>query len=274
MTWLDLHLHTIYSDGSWRPEELFAYLAAEDFRIVSITDHDTFTHLRELRLLGEAHGIEVLAGVEATSRWRGRIAHVLCYAAEFIGDGLASRLGDTLREMHENTAAVYAELERRGYRFPRRDEVLAAEGGQPLRPVDNARLLVGHGYASDIGAALDIVRDAGYVIAAAPTAEVVELAHQSGAVALLAHPGRGDGEIQRYEPPLLEELLADVPLDGIEVYYPSHSPEQTAAYRRLANDHGLLLSAGSDSHGPRSRLPIPYQMQQCFELLERCGVSL
>jgi predicted metal-dependent phosphoesterase TrpH len=274
MSGLDLHLHTIYSDGSWKPAELFAYLAAEDFGIVSVTDHDTYAHLAGLRLLGEAHGIQVLGGVEVTSRWRGKIAHILCYAADFIGDGLARRVEETIHDMEENTAAVYAELERRGYRFPRRDRVLAAEGGLPLRPIDNARLLVDHGYADDMSRALDMMRDAGYVIAAAPAGQVVELAHESGAVAILAHPGRGDGEIQRYEPSLLQELLADVPLDGLEIYYPTHSLEQTTAYARLASERGLLVSAGSDSHGHSSRLPIRYRLQQCSLLLERCGISL
>jgi predicted metal-dependent phosphoesterase TrpH len=274
VTWLDLHLHTIYSDGSWRPEELFAYLADVDIGIASVTDHDTFTHLGELRRLGERFGLQVLSGMEVTSRWKGRIAHILCYAAEFGGTGLAARVEATLREMSENTAAVYAELERQGYRFPQRNVVLAAQGGQLLRPIDNARLLMSHGYAGDTPAALDIARDAGYVIAAAPAAEVVELAHRSGAVALLAHPGRRDGEIDCYDSTLLEELLDDVALDGLEVYYPAHTPEQTAQYRRLAGERGLLVSAGSDSHGPGSRLPVPYQAQQCADLLERCGIFL
>jgi 3',5'-nucleoside bisphosphate phosphatase len=271
---VDLHLHTIYSDGSWRPKELFAYLAAEGFGIVSVTDHDTLAHLNELRLLGETHRIRVLGGVEVTSRWRGKIAHVLCYATDFIGDGLAGLLEETVRDMGRNTAAVYTELERRGYRFPRRDEILAAEGGEPRRPIDNARLLVEHGHADTLGEALDIVRDAGYVVAAAPIQRVVELAHQSGAVAILAHPGRGDGEeIHRYDPAtILPELLDDVPLDGLEVHYPTHSPEQTAAYQQLATRRGLVVSTGSDSHGPNSRLPIHYQVRQCAELLARCGL--
>jgi predicted metal-dependent phosphoesterase TrpH len=274
VNWLDLHLHTIYSDGSWRPEELFAYLADVNIGIASITDHDTFTHLGELRRLGERCGIQVLSGVEVTSRWKGRIAHVLCYAAAFAGTGLAARVEATLHEMTENTASVYAELERRGYRFPRRNEVLSAQGGQPLRPIDNARLLMSHGYAGDTLAALDIIRDAGYVIAAAPAAEIVELAHESGAVALLAHPGRSGGEIECYDSSLLQQLLDDVPLDGLEVYYPAHTPEQTAEYRRLAGERGLLVSAGSDSHGPSSRLPVPYQAEQCSDLLAHCGISL
>ena len=113
------------------------------------------THCDELRLLGKAHGITVVPGVEVTSRWRGMIAHILCYAEHFTGTALASLVDATCQGQLANTQAVYAELERRGYRFPQRDEVLAAAQGQLLRPIDNARLLVSHGYVDDLAAAFE-----------------------------------------------------------------------------------------------------------------------
>ena len=125
-----------------------------------------------------------------------------------------------------------------------------------------------------MAAALNLLADAGYTIIAAPINVTLETAHVSGALALLAHPGRGGGEIQRYDPSLLKEMLEDARLDGIEVYYPRHTPEQTAAYQTLAAERGLLVSAGSDSHGPRQRVPIPYQAVQCGELLARCGIAI
>jgi 3',5'-nucleoside bisphosphate phosphatase len=271
---VDLHLHTIYSDGQWLPEELFDYLADTGFRVVSITDHDTLAHQGELRLLGEERGIRVLPGVEVTSRWRGLIAHVLCYSGQFTSEALASLVDDTRERQLENIRSVHTELERRGYRFPQRDQVLAAQQGQLVRPIDNARLLVDHGLVHDMEQALQLIADAGYVICAAPIEAAVEAAHASGAVALLAHPGRGGdgGEIPLYSPELVAELLRSVPLDGIEVYYPTHSEELTENYIKLAGDRGLLTSAGSDSHGPRGRLPIAYRMELCNQLLIRCGM--
>jgi 3',5'-nucleoside bisphosphate phosphatase len=273
-TIVDLHLHTIYSDGLWTPAELFDYLASQNFRVVSIVDHDTTAHVAELHHLGEMHGILVLAGVEVTSEWNGKIAHVLCYAGQFSGNGLSDLVDKTRRKQLENTQAVYAELETRGYRFPRRDEILAAQHGELLRPVDNARLLAGHGYTQDLEGGLSLIRDAGYVIAAAPLHHAIAAAHESGAVALLAHPGRGGEEIVRYDPPLLQDLLDDAPLDGIEVYYPSHTLPQTAAYFTLATGRGLLVGVGSDSHGPQQRLPIAYRAEQCGKLLARCGMTV
>ncbi len=91
---------------------------------------------------------------------------------------------------------------------------------------------------------------------------------------ILAHPGRQEEEISRFDPPLLDELLHSVPLDGIEALYPLHSPEQLAAYSAYVEQRHLLRSAGSDSHGPASRLPIAYPAATCRELLARCGITV
>ncbi|MGO8951660.1 MAG: PHP domain-containing protein [Ktedonobacterales bacterium] len=275
---VDLQLHTVYSDGQWLPGQLFEYLAAERFSVISITDHDTVAHLDELSLLGESRGITVLPGVEVTSRWRGMIAHVLCYAvgSHFTGEALEKLVDETREQQLENTWAVYVKLEEQGYAFPRRGEVLSADRGGLVRPIDNARLLLHHGYASDVAQALGLIAGAGYVIVASPIEASVEAAHACGAVALLAHPGRGGdgGEIPQYPPEMVAEMLGDAPLDGIEVYYPTHSPQQTEAYHQLATEHGLLVSAGSDSHGPEQRLPVHYRVEQCRDLLLRCGIDI
>lgn len=264
---IDLQIHTVYSDGQWQPEALFAHLARERFRVVSITDHDTMEHLSELRALGSAHGVHVVPGVEMTTNWRGKSAHLLCYAAEFRGDALARMGRDTVAAQLANTRAVYDELIRRGYRF-------SSESALPVRPIDNARLLNAHGYATTMGDALRMIAEAGYRSITVPLADAVTAAHESDALAVLAHPGRGGGEIHQYDPPLLADVLAEVPLDGVEVCYPTYSEEQVTAYTTFAREHSLLMSAGSDSHGPQQRLPIPYPAVLCAELLSRCGVTI
>jgi predicted metal-dependent phosphoesterase TrpH len=122
--------------------------------------------------------------------------------------------------------------------------------------------------------ALAMITDVGYRIASAPIERVVDAAHASGAVALLAHPGRGGGEIQDYPPDLLDALLDEVALDGIEAYYPLHTAVQVESFERVAIRRGLLVSCGSDSHGPRQRLPCAYQASIVRGLLERLGIPL
>lgn len=264
---IDLQIHTIYSDGQWLPPDLFAYLQRERFRVVSITDHDEMEHLAELQALGATYGIYVLPGVEMTTNWRGHTAHLLCYAREFRGDTLAALARGTVATQLANTHAVYEELGRRGYRF-------APAGDLPVRPIDNARLLQTHGYATSLDDALQMIADAGYRSISVPLAEAVAAAHTSGALAVLAHPGRGGGEIYQYDVPLLAEMLAEVPLDGIEVRYPTYSADQSATYDAFAREHGLLASAGSDSHGPHQRLPVAYPASLCAALLGRCGIPV
>lgn len=272
---VDLHTHTLHSDGHWQPEELLSHLTRQGIVAAAVTDHDTVEHVDGLRELGREFGIHLLVGTEVTTNWRGMPAHLLCYAAALTSDVLATLIQRTEQQQLANTCYIYRTLvKERGYAFPRQRELLLERDGAVVRPIDNAQLLLHHGYARDLPHALDMIREAGYVQVTAPLEDVVAAAHASGAVTVLAHPGRGGGEIQRYEPEQIEELLISVPLDGLEVYYPTHTPAQTAAYEALARRRGLLVSAGSDSHGPRQRLPIAYPAHLCAALLDRCGVEV
>ena len=270
---VDLQIHTIYSDGHWEPDALFAYLRDTGFRLVAITDHDTCEHVVALQRLGEAYGIAVLAATEMTTDWRGTSAHLLSFAPNGFGDQLPALARQTVKRQRENTREVYHELLRRGYLFP---NLKTALGGlaEPARPLDNEILLRAHGYVSDMESAFALIPDAGYRQMTAPLADAVAAAHEAGALAVIAHPGRGEGEIHRYELDELNRLLDEIPLDGIEVYYPKHTAEQVADFEALATRRGLLVSAGSDSHGPNQRLPIRYPAPLVRDLLARCCVSV
>ncbi len=271
---VDLHLHTTFSDGTWQPRELFDYVVGQGFRLVAVTDHDTLAHLEAARRLAQRLGIGVLDGVEVTASWRGLPVHLLCYARDLRAGQLGDLVQQTEREQFRNTQEVCAELERRGFSFPRQLDVLQGSAGLPVRPIDNARLLLEHGYADNLGQALKVITDAGYRQITASLGATVETAHADGAVTVIAHPGRGGGELHRFEPDELEALLADVPVDGVEVYYPAHSREQIEGYAALVTSRGLISGAGSDSHGPSQRLPVAYPAQFVRSLLARCGVRL
>lgn len=271
---VDFQLHTVYSDGHWQPVELFDYLAAHAFRAVAVTDHDTLEHADELVALGAARGIIVLRACEVSTNWRGGRTDLLCFAGDLTSDTLATFARGIERRQYENTLAVHEELLRRGYVFPQMADELAFQGGGLRRPSDNARLLRRHGYADTVSAAVAMIRDAGFVSITVPLAEAVAAAHASGAVALIAHPGRGSDGIQLHSPAMLAEMLTEVPIDGAEVLYPLHTPRQVEEFSAFIAERGLLRSAGSDSHGPRQRLPIPYPASTCAALLARCSVEV
>jgi predicted metal-dependent phosphoesterase TrpH len=91
-------------------------------------------------------------------------------------------------------------------------------------------------------------------------------------VCLLAHPGRQDGFIT-YDTDLLDQLRQEAPIDGLEVFYPAHTPTQTTMFLEYAQQHNLLISSGSDSHS-LDKPPIKYPAKLNRALLERVGLQI
>ncbi len=270
---IDLQLHTTYSDGVWQPADLIDYLVGAQFGLVAVTDHDRVDSIAAVQRLGAERGLPVLGAVEMSTSWRGEATDVLCYGVDpAAADDLLVLGQAVVRRQHEITRTVYEELRRRGYAFPREQEVLRDRQGAPLQPNELGLLLQQHGYSTGPGSVGDIMVEAGFYFATNPIADVVAAAQRGGAVCLIAHPGRG-GDFTRYDAALLDALRQDVPIDGFEVYYPAHTPEQTAMYLEYAQAHGLLISSGSDSHGPE-KPPIKYRAELSRHLLERVGIQV
>jgi hypothetical protein len=267
-------MHTNYSDGRWPAEQLIEYLVSEGFAMVSITDHDRVDTVAGIQELAAQKNLPVLAGVEMSTQWHGKMGHVLCYGFDPHQNYLLDITQSVVQRQLENTYAVNEELLRKGYAFPRQEEVLAENGGQLIRPADNGRLLREHGYASDWQTALSIIREAGFQSIMADMEATVDAAHRSGAVCLIAHPGRNERNFTFYDIPLLDEVRAEVPLDGIEVYHPYNSPEMVKAYLEYVQKHSLLLSTGSDSHSHPGRMPIKHRAEISRNLLERLGIQI
>ena len=140
------------------------------------------------------------------------------------------------------------------------------------QPHELVALLKKQGYGTGEPPAGKLITDAGFFWATNNIAAVVDAAHRSGAVCLISHPGRGEG-YTCYDVNLLDELCQEVPIDGFEVYYPAHTPEQIAMYLEYARKHHLLTSSGSDSHGPDNK-PIKYRAELSRSLLERVGIQI
>ena len=266
---IDLQMHTTYSDGRWSAEDLFDYLAQEGFDLVAVTDHDRVDTVAAVQQLGEKKHVSVLPAVEMSAEWHGRMGDVLCFGFDPHDKALRAIADQVRQKAAKNAQEVYGELVHRGYNIPNHEELRVAG--------DCAKLLMKYDYAKDGETASKMIRDAGYREMKADMAETVDAVHRAGGVALIAHPGRGKREPQEftyYTPELLDQVRAEIPLDGIEVYYPTHSSEMVESYLAYVEQHNLLLSAGSDSHGPPGRMPIKYRAELCRNLLERVGIQV
>lgn len=271
---IDLHMHTTYSDGHWPAEQLIDYLADEGFDLVAVTDHDRVDKVASIQALGAQRNLPVLAAVEMSTEWQGRMGDLLCYGFDPLANELQPLTERVVRQQFANTQGVYDRLLQQGYTFPQQAKVLEKNDGQLRLPGDNIALLRAHDYAPDYANALRMITEAGYRSIKVDMSEAVEAAHRSGGVCLIAHPGRRAPGFTFYSPELLDQVRSEIPLDGIEVYHPSHTPEMTEVYLAYARQHQLLQSTGSDSHSIPSRMPIKYRAEISRDLLERVGISL
>jgi predicted metal-dependent phosphoesterase TrpH len=196
------------------------------------------------------------------------------YAVDIHHPRLTGLLADLWSEITRVALEARSELRRRGYALPQL-EGLRRDG--VFLPVDVMVAAMRAGIAADFQAVVRVlVEEMGISFAAgADMVETVAAAHAAGGVAVLAHPGRAEFGFTRAEPTDVAEMIEAAGLDGIEVYHWSHGPAAVETYGRLAAERGLLVSCGSDSHGPQSlRRLRGWEARLCRELLERCGVAV
>lgn len=276
---IDLQLHTTYSDGRWTPEQLLDHLVHEQFSLAAITDHDRMDTVVALQQLALEKHLPLLVAVEMSTSWRGAMTDLLCFGFGPEHNALYDVAQDLLRRQRENTREVYANLQRKGYALARSPDAQSSDALSSIlakpssqQPDALVALLKRHDDGLSDSSAEKILIEVGCAGATNDLAAVVEAAHRSGAVCLIAHPGRKDG-FMTYDVELLDQLRQKIPIDGLEVYYPRHTPAQTALYLDYAQRHHLLTSSGSDSHGP-DKLPIKYRAELSRDLLERLGVQI
>jgi 3',5'-nucleoside bisphosphate phosphatase len=244
---VDLHTHTLASDGGDRPRELVAAAAAAGVGTLAVTDHDTVAAVAEARAAGERLGVEVLAGCELTATVGDRVVHVLLYGEGLLEPDLAVAVEVARRGRDERNRAIGERLERLcgvGY-----DDAARVAGASALSRAHFARALVARGAVADVAEAFDRFLSSGrpaYVPAPGVSmADAVAVAAKAGGVAVLAHPGRlGAAERDR----VLGEAL-EAGIGGIEVWHPQHDPDLRRSLERLADRRGLLATGGSDYHG-------------------------
>ena len=247
---IDLHIHSNHSDGTSTPEEIVVMAKRKDLRAVSITDHDTATATKIALEMGKMHNIEIVPGIEMSSRHEAGSLHILGYYIESEDRELHRRLEVVQEARKERNRKIVRKLQEIGIAITYRDIVNESVKGQAGRP-HIARVLVRKGYVRNMSEAFDqyLKKNAkAYVERFLYTSrESIEIIRASGGIAVLAHPnqiGLADGEMER----LVGELTA-VGLGGIETYYPTQSKSYRKKMKHLAKRYDLAITGGSDYHG-------------------------
>jgi predicted metal-dependent phosphoesterase TrpH len=243
---IDLHLHTTASDGLLPPAALVARAADAGLRTISITDHDTCGGLAEAQTAARDHGIRLVSGAEITAIEDGRDVHMLAYFLDPLHPALAAFL-DTQRMNRERRVREIGErLASLGCAIDVEPLIASAGCGRTIGRPQIADALVKAGYAADrddVFARLLGTGRPAFVSRRGPRPEeVIAIVRDAGGIVSMAHPGLTamDHLIPR---------LAAAGLQALEVCHSDHDAETEQRYRRIAAQHGLAVSGGSDFHG-------------------------
>lgn len=243
---LELHCHTTYSDGTLTPTQLVEAAANTGVKALAITDHDTVSGWSEAIAAANAYDIEIIPGVELSTVHRGKSLHILGFYPD--PAKLTPPLSERVNGRQRRAQQIAEKLAQLGYPIilPK-----LGEGIAPGRP-HIANALVQAGYFSSTQEVFDRLlgdNQPAYVqYEKFSITEGIALLRDCGAVPVWAHPYlfRG-GAVED----VLEELVA-AGLMGVEVYHPSQSDYQRRTLAALCQQYGLLMTGGSDYHGPSS----------------------
>lgn len=250
-SFIDLHSHSIVSDGLLTPAELVAHAASRGVRVLALTDHDDVAGLAEARESATEHGIELISGVEISVTWRRRTLHVVGLKIDPSHTALVQGLSAIREGRHTRAQGMAASLEQAGISGSLEGAYTHVKQGIISR-THFAHYLVEKGWASDIRSVFKkylVKGKPGYFEHNWATLEdAVGWITESGGIPVLAHPGRYD--LGRTNMLLLLEEFRNLGGRAIEVVTGSHTPPQYQQFAKLAHQFDLQASVGSDYHGP------------------------
>jgi len=241
---VDLHIHTIYSDGFYSPREIISKAKETGLEIISITDNDNLSGIKEAMQFGYELGVEVIPGVEISSDIRDREIHILGYFIETDNAELERYLLFFREERVKRAIRIINKLKSLGFPISI-DDVLEITKNSAVGRPHVAQALLNKGLISSYYEAFNK-----YIGNGCPAYEkkvhispqsAFKIINDAGGLSFIAHPGNMPEN-------LLKELI-DSGVDGIEVIHPSHNPLQVKFYRGIVNEYFLLEAGGSDFHG-------------------------
>lgn len=256
-TYVDLHVHSTESDGTFTPKELVAAAKEAGLGAFALTDHDTTAGIAAASEAAKKAGITLVPGVELSTEYsipstekETREIHVVGLFIDPEHPKLAAKTKE-FRDCRDNRNVVMVEaLQKAGFSITM-EELYAENPDCVITRANIARFLFSHGQLSSVQEAFDKYIGEGcpcYVGRFKITPmEAAALIHEAGGIVILAHP-----MLYHMTPGQLQQLIDDmktVGLDGIEALYSTYTPEEEALVKELAAKNHLLISGGSDFHG-------------------------
>lgn len=246
----DLHVHSVFSDGTNTPEELIRLALQAGLSAVALCDHNTVAGVPDFLDAAREADLEAIPGVEISTDYVGKELHIL---ALFVGEehygSVTQLLAEGDRRKEQSNIDLVAALNRAGYNL----DYEAIKAQTPRGHINRAHIaaeMTKLGYVESVQAAFKTLLSPKHGYYQPPERisafDAIRFIKSIGAVAVLAHPFLSMDEAQLRA--FLPEAVA-CGLDGMEVYYSKYDAATTALAMNIAQEHGILPSGGSDYHG-------------------------
>ncbi|NKB23160.1 MAG: PHP domain-containing protein [Kiritimatiellae bacterium] len=250
---IDLHMHSIFSDGSCTPEELVEEARCLNLSAISLTDHDTIKGIDRFLKAANTTKVRPIPGVEISAEYPSGEMHILGYFIDPNHSKLNEKLEWIRSGRESRNQEILDKLNQLGLTLAW-DEVSSFAGDEVVGRPHFAQALMARGYVSTKKEAFNKYLATGKPACAqrrqlSPEASL-EVIRDAGGVPVLAHPFT-----VRLDPENFRQCLSDLcdqGLGGLEVYYSEHNEERVKIYLPYAKEFNLAPSGGSDFHGAMS----------------------
>ena len=265
MKFADLHLHTSFSDGTWTPEELVLQAQKSGLSCIAVTDHDTVEASTRAAAACAAVKMEFIPGAELTAEQEDTEVHVLGYILDTRNEKLLAEIGKFQGVRQNRIHEMVSRVNELGVPLKAESVFELANCKSPGRP-HVARAMVKAGYVKSLDEAFERFlkkgRPAWVPKSKISAMDAIELVHQAGGLAVMAHPGlnRTDSIIP---------ALVTAGLDGIECFHTKHSTSMSERYLEIADKYDLLVTGGSDCHGFSKGKPLIGTVKLPYEHVQK-----
>lgn len=248
----DLHLHSHFSDGTFAPEEIAARAQRAGLRAIALTDHDSIEGCERAAVACAAAGVEFIVGTELTAEHNGHELHILAYLVDPLNAVFLAEMAKFQQVRQQRIREMVARINELDIPLDADAVFALANCRSPGRP-HVARAMVKAKLCGTLDEAFERFlkkgRPAWVPKAKMSALESIQLIHQAGGLAVMAHPGLNKTDES------IPELVA-AGLDGIECFHTKHNAAAAERYQKIAREYGLLITGGSDCHGMSKGKPL------------------
>lgn len=242
-------MHTNASDGIPTPEQLLQMVRKANLTTFSVTDHDTIAGLVEVESLLASGDPNLISGVELSVSVGEDDMHMLAYGFDSGFQPFQNALLQFQTERSKRGEAIVERLNQLGIPIPFSEVRKSANGAVIGRPhISDTLIRLGYARTTE-----EVFRKyigyngPAYVPKATwKPADAIDLVHQAGGIAVMAHPFLSN--MQRHI-----AQLVPLGLDGVEAFHYTHTKAQSEQLQQIASSHDLIITGGSDYHGRTDR---------------------